>query len=89
MTQRRALFGWKVTRLLFACGVFAIMTGALRLVLEQSPVYFWLILAGIALMALATRGQWDSRASGRNRSVLGFRARPADASPKKDSRTSR
>jgi hypothetical protein len=74
MTQRRALFGWKITRLLFACGVFAMMTGAVRLVFEQTPGYFWLIVVGIALMALATRGQWDSAASGRNRSVLGFRA---------------
>ena len=78
MSQRRALFGWKITRILFACGVLVIMTGALFLVLDQSPVHFWLIFAGIALMALATRGQWDGSARGGKRAVPGS-ARPATA----------
>ena len=76
MRRNHGLFDWRVTRALFAVGNFAVMTGILLLVLTFSWNYAWLALAGLALVAVSTRGPWDSEGSGRNRSVLGFRARP-------------
>ena len=76
MRPNHGLFSWKVTRALFAVGGFIVMTGIIRLVLTASWTYVWLVLVGLALVALSTRGPWDSEASGRNRSVLGFRVRP-------------
>lgn len=76
MKPKHGLFSWKVTRAFFAVGLFLVMTGAIRLVLAASWAYLWLVLVGIALVALSTRGPWDSEESGRNRSVLGFRVRP-------------
>ena len=71
------LFGWKVTRVLFSVGTMSILTGIFRIVLDQSQVFPWVLAAvGLGLVALSTRGPWDSETSGRNRSVLGFRARP-------------
>ncbi|MET4136730.1 hypothetical protein [Pseudarthrobacter sp. PvP090] len=72
------MFGWEVTRVLFSIGTMAILTGILRIVLDQSQAFPWALIAfaGIGLVALSTRGPWDSETSGRNRSVLGFRARP-------------
>lgn len=51
------------------------MAGILRLVTAGSWVYILFVLLGLALVALSTRGPWDSEASGRNRSVVGFRVR--------------
>ena len=76
MGPNRGLFSWKGTRALFAVGSFAVMTGIIQLVLTTSWAYVWLLLVGLALVALSTRGPWDSEESGRNRTVLGFRARP-------------
>jgi len=76
MRRRHGLFSWMVTRALFSVGSFAVMTGIIQLVLTTSWAYVWLILVGLALVALSTLGPWDSEESGRNRSVLGFRARP-------------
>jgi hypothetical protein len=71
------MFGWKVTRALFSVGTMAVLTGAFRIALDQSQVFPWVLAAvGLGLVALSTRGPWDSETSGRNRSVLGFRARP-------------
>lgn len=71
------MFGWEITRVLFSVGTMAILTGILRIVLDQSQAFPWALtaVAGIGLVALSTRGPWDSETSGRNRSVLGFRAR--------------
>jgi hypothetical protein len=51
-------------------------------VLAASSNAGWLLLAGLGLVALSTRGPWDSEASGRNRSVLGFHARPGKEVPR-------
>ncbi len=51
------------------------MAGILRLVTAGSWVYILFVLLGLALVALSTRGPWDSEASGRNRSAVGFRVR--------------
>jgi uncharacterized membrane protein YfcA len=70
------MFGWEVTRVLFSIGTMAVLTGIFRIVLDQSQVFPWALTAvGSGLVALSTRGPWDSETSGRNRSVLGFRAR--------------
>ena len=69
------MFSWKMTRLLFSIGSFVAMAGILRLVTAGSWVYILFVLLGLALVALSTRGPWDSEASGRNRSVVGFRVR--------------
>lgn len=75
MRSNHGMFSWKVTRYLFSIGSFVVLTGILRIVLTASWGYIWIILLGLALVALSTRGPWDSEASGRNRSVLGFRVR--------------
>ena len=54
----------------------AIFFGLARLDASSEPYLWILIIVGIALVAVSTRGPWDSDASGRNRSVLGFHARP-------------
>ena len=76
MRRNHGLLNWRVTRALFAVGSFEVVTGILLLVLTSSWNYAWLALAGLALIAVSARGPWDSEESGRNRSVLGFRARP-------------
>jgi len=76
MPERRRKFSWKVTRLLFSSGTMAIFFGLARLGASSEPYLWILIIVGIALVAVSTRGPWDSDASGRNRSVLGFHARP-------------
>jgi hypothetical protein len=76
MRSGRGLFPWWVTRTVFLAGVMALTSFALRCVLSSASVFTWVLIpVGLALVALATRGPWDSTASGRNRSVLGFRAR--------------
>jgi len=65
-----------VTRVLFAVGTMTVIAGVLRLALDPSGLEWAAIVVGVALIALATRGPWDGEASGRNRSVLGFRVRP-------------
>lgn len=75
MTTRGAWFSWRVTRLLFSCAVALLTMGLIRLMISASWFSFAFVIAGLALGALATRGPWDSEESGRNRSVLGFRAR--------------
>jgi hypothetical protein len=75
MRRNGGLFDWKVTRMSFAMGIWGVATGILEVVQGSFSSYFWL-LAGLALVALSTRGPWDSEASGRNRPVLGFRVRP-------------
>lgn len=71
------LFGWQVTRALFSLVVMSTLAGLFQVVLDQSQVFSWVLYAvGLGLVALSTRGPWDSESSGRNRSVLGFRARP-------------
>ncbi len=71
------LFDWQVTRVLFSLGSMSTLTGVFRFVLDQSQVFPWVLAAmGLGLVALSTRGPWDRETSGRNRSVLGFRARP-------------
>jgi uncharacterized membrane protein YfcA len=83
MRRQGGLFDWRVTRLLFPMGIAGVMVGILEVLQGAFSSYFWLwMMAGIALLALSTRGPWGSEASGRNRSVLGFRARPdGDALP--------
>ena len=75
MRPNHGMFSWKMTRLLFSIGSFVAMAGILRLVTAGSWVYILFVLLGLALVALSTRGPWDSEASGRNRSVVGFRVR--------------
>ncbi|MFB9166558.1 hypothetical protein [Arthrobacter psychrochitiniphilus] len=75
MRPNHGMFSWKTTRLLFSIGSFVAMAGILRLVTAGSWVYILFVLLGLALVALSTRGPWDSEASGRNRSVVGFRVR--------------
>lgn len=70
-------FGWKTTRALFALGSMLVFTGVIGMIMEPSRGLLWFaIAAGVLFVAISTRGPWDSKASGRNRSVLGFRARP-------------
>ena len=77
MKSDRGLFPWWVTRFLFSWGVMAIVAYVLQFVLGLTSPYSWiLILIGLVLIAVSTRGPWDSEIDGRNRSVLGFRARP-------------
>ena len=76
MREHHELFGWKVTRVLFSLGGLAVIDGVLMLVVAGSWQYAVLVVTGVVLVAISTRGPWDSEASGRNRSVLGFRARP-------------
>jgi hypothetical protein len=75
MRQNHGLFSWKVTRTLYAVGSFIAMAGIGWSVLAGSWTYVWFVIVGLALFVLSTRGPWDSEASGRNRSVLGFRVR--------------
>jgi hypothetical protein len=82
MRDHHELFGWRITRALFAVGGLAFFAGILLLVLAASSNAGWLMLAGLGLVALSTRGPWDSEASGRNRSVLGFHARPGKEVPR-------
>ncbi|PVE18465.1 hypothetical protein DDA93_09090 [Arthrobacter sp. Bz4] len=52
-----------------------VFTGAIGMVMDPSRGALWFaIAAGVLFVAIATRGPWDSKASGRNRSVLGFKA---------------
>lgn len=79
-TKRRHLggriFGWKVTRVLFSVGTMSILTGGFRIATDPAQVFPWVLVAvGLGLVALSTRGPWDCETSGRNRSVLGFKAR--------------
>ena len=77
MRNDRGWFPWRVTRALFALGTISIFTGVFPLLLRSATVYSWvLILVGLTLIAVSVRGPWDSEESGRNRSVLGFTARP-------------
>jgi uncharacterized membrane protein YfcA len=86
MRRDGGLFDWRVTRLLFPMGIAGVVVGILEVLQGSFSSYFWLwIMAGLALLALSTRGPWDSEASGRNRSVLGFRVRP-DSGPLPPSR---
>ena len=78
MLERRRTFSWKVTRLLFSSGIMAIFFALARLGSLPAPYLWILIIVGIALVAVSTRGPWDSEASGRSRSVLGFHARPEE-----------
>lgn len=87
MRRSQGLFGWQATRLLFAVGAFAVMSGILRGAVAASWSYLWLILAGVAMLALSTRGPWDSEESGRNRSVLGFHARSDPKTPENQRHT--
>ena len=86
MRRNGGLFAWRSTRMLFSMGIMGVVVGLLEVLQGSFSSYFWLwIVAGLALLALSTRGPWDSEASGRNRSVLGFRARP-DSDPMRPSR---
>lgn len=81
MRRNGGLMDWRSTRMRFAMGVMGVVVGLLEVLQGSFSGYFWLwILAGLALLALSTRGPWDSEVSGRNRSVFGFRARP-DSDP--------
>ncbi|MFC5931393.1 hypothetical protein D6T64_07950 [Cryobacterium melibiosiphilum] len=65
-----------MTRLLFSVGTFLVTLSLLRLISGLAGRLDWAILAiGLVVVAMATRGPWDSASSGRNRSVMGFRAR--------------
>jgi len=86
MRRDGGLFDWRSTRMLFSMGITGVVVGLLEVLQGSFSSYFWLwIVAGLALLALSTRGPWDSEESGRNRSVLGFRARP-DSDPVPPSR---
>ena len=74
MREHHELFGWRVTRALFAVGGMTFFLGMFLLVAAWWNAA-WLLLAGLGVVAISTRGPWDSEASGRNRSVLGFHAR--------------
>ena len=77
MKSDRGLFPWWVTRILFSLGTIAIVSYVLQLVLGSATPYSWmLILVGLVLIAVSTRSPWDSETGGRNRSILGFKARP-------------
>ena len=77
MKSDRGLFPWWVARLLFSWGAMAIVSYVLQLTLGSTSPYSWiLILVGLVFIAAFTRGPWDSETGGRNRSVLGFQARP-------------
>jgi len=81
MRSNGGLFNWRSTRMLFSMGIVGVVVGHLEVLQGSFSSYFWLwIMAGLAFLALSTRGPWDNEASGRNRSVLGFRARP-DSDP--------
>jgi len=75
MGPNRGMFSWRITRALFGLGIFVVVFGVITFVRTTDAAYVFLILVGFALLALATRGPWDSEFSGRNRSVMGFRAR--------------
>ena len=82
MQGNRIIFSWRVARLLFMAGVVAIFFPFARLVVGVANPHPWvLVLVGIALVALSTRGPWDGELSGRNRSILGFHARPVLKQP--------
>ena len=82
MQGNRKIFSWRVARLLFMGGVAAITFPFARLIVGVPNPHLWvLVLIGIALVALSTRGPWDGELSGRNRSILGFHARPVLKEP--------
>ena len=54
----------------------AIVWATIQFFVGSAGAYRWVVLLlGLGLLALATRGPWDSETSGRNRSVFGFRVR--------------
>jgi len=75
MRPNRGTFSWRITRALFGLGIFVVVFGVINFVRTTDAAYVFLSLVGFALLALSTRGPWDSESSGRNRSVMGFRAR--------------
>jgi hypothetical protein len=77
MRNDRGLLPWWVTRVLFSLGTMSIFSGVFPFLLRSAPTYSWvLVLVGLILIVVSVRGPWDSEDSGRNRSVLGFKARP-------------
>lgn len=77
MPKKRRTFSWIVTRLLFTTGTIAIFSGiAWYFSGSYGPTAWIIVLVGVALVAVSTRGPWDSESSGRNRSALRFHARP-------------
>jgi len=77
MRNGLGLVPWWLTRVVFAAGVMAISSTIFQLVLGSAAAYSWVLLVvGLALLVASVLGPWDSEGSGRNRSVLGFKARP-------------
>ena len=77
MRNGRGLLPWWLTRVVFSSGAMAIFSCIFQLVLGSTTSYSWVLLVvGLALIAVSVLGPWDSEDSGRNRSVLGFNARP-------------
>lgn len=75
MGPNRGMFSWRITRALYGLGVFAVVFGLINFVRTTNAAYVLLMMVGFALLALSKRGPWDSELSGRNRSVMDFRAR--------------
>ncbi|MBC7725383.1 MAG: hypothetical protein H7146_11645 [Burkholderiaceae bacterium] len=76
MPDTRRLLAWRATRACFAVGTTAFLMGVLQGVLDGWAVSSWVLIGfGVVLVVAATFGPWDSPSSGRNRSVLGLRAR--------------
>jgi hypothetical protein len=77
MRNERGLFPWWVTRVFFSLGAMSIFSFVFQVLLRSAGPYSWVLIpVGLALIVVSIRGPWDSEASGRNRSVLGFKARP-------------
>jgi hypothetical protein len=66
---------WLLTRVMFSVGAMTFFSSIFRLVRGDGYGWWLGLLAGTALVALATRGPWDAANSGRNSSVLGFKSR--------------
>jgi uncharacterized membrane protein len=82
MRYNREEITWRLTRLVFVLGVFGIVLGVIQLLATHNWAFLWLVLVGVILLGISTRGRWDSESSGRNRSVLGFRAHPSPPNDK-------
>ncbi|MGA7206099.1 MAG: hypothetical protein WBX27_15875 [Specibacter sp.] len=73
--KRTYWHSWYLTRVIFAVGAMTFFSSIFKLVTGNGYGWWLGVVAGVVLVALATRGPWDAAGSGRNRSVIGFKAR--------------
>lgn len=77
MRRSAGLFGWRVTRLLIATGVFAMATGFVGIAQGPSSNFAWLaIVVGFVLVVASTGEFSDGPVAGRSRSILPSRVNP-------------